>query len=150
MNDDRWTPHATVATIVEQDGRFLMTEEIALGQQVINQPAGHVEPGETIAAAAVRETLEETGWHIRPEGLVGLYIYTAPANGITYHRYCLFGTALRHDPQAELDDGIIGPRWMTIDELRSSDALRSRMVLTCVEDYLSGKRYPLSVIVEHP
>ena len=147
--NERWTPHATVATIVEQDGKFLMVEEIALGEQVINQPAGHIEPGETVVDAAVRETLEETGWHVEPEGLVGLYIYTAPANNITYHRYCLFGRAIRYDENASLDDGIIGPKWMTIDELRASDALRSRMVLTCAEDYLSGKRFPLSVIIEH-
>ena len=146
--NERWTPHATVATVVEQDGRFLMVEEVALGEQVINQPAGHIEPGETVVAAAVRETLEETGWQVEPQGLVGLYIYTAPANGITYHRYCLYGTAVRAVPGAELDDGIIGPRWMTLDELRSSHALRSAMVLTCVEDYLNGKRFPLAVINE--
>ena len=148
--NERWTPHATVATIVEQEGKFLMVEEIALGEQVINQPAGHMEAGETVVEAAVRETLEETGWHVEPEGLVGLYIYTSPANGVTYHRYCLFGRALRFDPDATLDDGIIGPVWMTIDELRASNALRSAMGLTCAEDYLQGKRYPLSVITEHP
>lgn len=147
---ERWTPHATVATIIEKDGRFLMVEELALGQQVLNQPAGHIEQGETVIAAAIRETLEETGWHVEPEGLVGLYTYTAPANQVTYHRYCLFGKALSYDDQAPLDDGIIGPRWMTIEELRNSDKLRSPMVLTCIEDYLQGKRFPLSVIIEHP
>ena len=147
---ERWTPHATVATIVEHEGRFLMVEEISLGLQVINQPAGHIEEGETIVAAARRETLEETGWLVEPEGLVGLYTYTAPANQVTYHRYCLFAKALNAVDGAVLDDGIIGPRWLTIDELRVSKQLRSPMVLTCIEDYLAGKRYPLDVIVEHP
>jgi len=147
---ERWTPHATVATIVEHEGRFLMVEEISLDQQVINQPAGHIEEGETVIDAARRETLEETGWLVEPEGLVGLYTYTAPANQVTYHRYCLFARALHAVEGAVLDDGIIGPRWLSIDELRTSTQLRSPMVLTCIEDYLAGKRYPLDVIVEHP
>lgn len=148
--NERWTPHVTVATITEQNGRFLMVEEVALGRQVINQPAGHVEQGETIIAAAVRETMEETGWQVRPEALLGLYIYTAPANGITYHRYCLIASPVAHDASAPLDEGIVGPRWMSAAELRASDCLRSPMVLTCVEDYLKGIRHPLSVIIEHP
>ncbi|WP_430462552.1 NUDIX hydrolase [Thalassolituus sp. LLYu03] len=147
---ERWTPHATVATVIEHQGRFLMVKEVALGAEVINQPAGHVEQGETIVAAAVREALEETGWEVAVQGLVGLYIYTAPANGITYHRYCFCGSPVREVPDAQLDDGIVGPVWMTIEELRTSQYLRSPMVLTCVEDYLKGTRYPLSVIVEHP
>lgn len=146
----RWTPHATVATVVEQDGRFLMVEELSSGARVINQPAGHIEENETILEAAKRESLEETGWHVEPQQLIGLYTYTAPANGVTYHRYCFFASAIRHDPAAELDSGIIGPKWMTIEELRSCPNLRSQMVLTCVEDYLRGKRFPLEIVVEHP
>jgi len=146
----RWTPHATVATIVVRDDRFLMVEEISAGEAVFNQPAGHIEAGETIEAAAIRETLEETGWHVTISGLLGLYTYTAPANGITYHRYCLIGEAINHDPDAELDEGMIGPQWLTIEELRASDRLRSPMVLTCMEDYISGRHYPLDVIIEHP
>ena len=147
---ERWTPHATVATVVYQDERFLMVEEMSRGNVVINQPAGHIEANETIVAAAVRETLEETGWEVRPNALVGLYTYTAPSNGITYHRYCLVAEAIGAVDGAELDQGIIGPRWMTIDELRTAPNLRSTMVLTCAEDFLKGKRYPLSIIVEHP
>ncbi|MFC3679989.1 NUDIX hydrolase [Bacterioplanoides pacificum] len=147
---DRWTPHATVATVVEQDGRFLMVEEISSGQTVINQPAGHVEAGETLQQAAIRESAEETGWQVEPLALLGLYTYTAPANGVTYHRYCFIARALKQIPDAPLDDGIIGPRWMTIEELRQCQNLRSSMVLTCVEDYLSGKSFPLTVITEHP
>ena len=147
---ERWTPHATVATVIEQDGRFLMVEEISSGKTVINQPAGHIEQGETIIEAARRETLEETGWQAEPQQLVGLYTYTAPSNGITYHRYCLSAKATHEVQNAQLDDGIIGPRWMTLDELRNCPNLRAQMVLTCVEDYLAGKHYPLDVIIEHP
>lgn len=147
---ERWTPHVTVATIVEQNGRFLMVEELSFGRRVINQPAGHVEQGETVIEAAIRETTEETGWTVEPTALLGLYTYTAPANGITYHRYCLIAKAIGHNPDAELDSGIIGPKWMTAAELRTSDVLRSPMVLTCVEDYLKGICFPLTVIVEHP
>lgn len=146
---ERWTPHATVATIIEQNGRFLMVEEMSCGQAVFNQPAGHIEEHETVLTAARRETLEETGWHIEPTSLVGLYIYKAPSNGVTYHRYCLAAQALQEIPNATLDDGIIGARWMSIEELRQCTRLRSPMVLTCVEDYLAGRRFPLDVIVEH-
>ncbi|WP_320820055.1 NUDIX hydrolase [Thalassolituus sp.] len=146
----RWTPHATVATIVFHNDRFLMVEELSAGEAVFNQPAGHIEAGETIETAAIRETLEETGWHVAITALLGLYTYTAPANGITYHRYCLIGEAINHDTDAELDEGIIGPQWLTIEELRSSSRLRSPMVLTCAEDYISGRHYPLDVITEHP
>lgn len=146
----RWTPHATVATVIEKDGQFLMVEEISGGQRVINQPAGHIEQGETILEAARRETLEETGWSAEPTHLIGLYTYTAPSNGVTYHRYCFAAKAIKAEENAILDDGIIGPRWMTIEELRNSPNLRSQMVLTCIEDYLAGKRFPLDVITEHP
>lgn len=146
----RWTPHATVATIVEKDGRFLMVEENINGIAVINQPAGHIEANETVLDAARRETLEETGWNVTPTALIGLYVYTAPSNGVTYHRYCFAANANSEVSNARLDDGIIGPRWMTIEELRTSEQLRSQMVLTCVEDYLAGRRFPLNLIVEHP
>lgn len=146
---NRWTPHSTVATVVEQDGKFLMIEEISSGQRVINQPAGHIESGETILDAARRETMEEAGWSVTPTELVGLYVYTAPSNGVTYHRYCFAATADQHHPDSPLDTGIIGPRWMTLEELRQCPNLRSSMVLSCVEDYLTGRRYPLNVIIEH-
>lgn len=146
---DRWTPHATVATVIEQDGKFLMIEEISSGQRVINQPAGHIEEGESVIEAACRETLEEAGWSVTPTALVGLYVYIAPTNGVTYHRYCFAASAQQHHPEAPLDDGIIGPRWMTIEELRQCPNLRSPMVLNCVEDYLSGRRFPLTLITEH-
>ena len=145
----RWTPHATVATIVEKDGRFLLVEEIASGERVINQPAGHVEANESLQQAAIRETLEETGWHVTPTALLGMYIYYAPANGVTYHRTCFIAQADREEPNAELDDGIIGPLWLTRDEIAArAELLRSELVLKCIDDYLAGRSFPLDYIHE--
>ena len=97
--------------------------------------------------AAVRETLEETGWHVELTGVVGIYLYTAPSNGITYQRVCFSAKPLRHDPELELDDGIIGPRWMSRDELAADpQRWRSELVLRCVDDYLAGVRYPLALV----
>lgn len=147
---ERWTPHATVATIVVHNDRFLMVEEMSDGRPVFNQPAGHIEANETIAEAAIRETLEETGWRVTPIALLGLYTYTAPSNGITYHRYCLIASAVESVKGAMLDDGIIGPQWLTYAELKASTRLRSPLVLTCIEDYLHKPHYPLDIITEHP
>ncbi|NVK41209.1 MAG: NUDIX hydrolase [Oceanospirillaceae bacterium] len=145
-----WTPHATVATIVERDGRFLLVEEISDGQRVINQPAGHVEEHETILAAAVRETLEETRWHVVPEHLVGLYTYRAPSNGVTYYRFCYTARALSEDPTARLDSDIVRAIWLTREELAARhEQLRSPLVLRCIDDYLAGRRFPLDFVVEH-
>ncbi|RTE67704.1 NUDIX hydrolase [Amphritea opalescens] len=147
----RWTPHATVATIIEQDGKFLCVEEqsVSQGQLVINQPAGHIEADESFVAAAVRETLEETAWHVTPTALIGIYVYTAPANGITYHRYCFAAQADSHDPTRPLDTGIERALWLSRAELDArQNQLRSPMVTRCIDDYLAGIRFPLSVIVE--
>ncbi len=145
----RWTPHATVACIIEQDGRFLLVEEMASGQRVINQPAGHLEQGESFINAARRETLEETGWLVEPEALLGLYTYYAPSNGVTYHRFCFIARAVRQVPNARLDDGIIGPLWLTREEIEARrPELRSELVTRCIDDYLRGTRYPLDFIQE--
>ncbi|TBW59136.1 NUDIX hydrolase [Marinobacter halodurans] len=143
-----WKPHATVAVITEKDGRFLMVEERSNGRIVFNQPAGHVEEHETILDAARREALEETGWSVEPRHFLGLYTYLAPANGRTYYRMCFVAEALQHKTE-ELDDDIIAAHWLTYDELRErQESLRSPLVLRCVEDYLAGRRFPLSVIVD--
>lgn len=147
----RWTPHATVATIVEKDGRFLLIEEWSnsLNKLVINQPAGHLEADETFIDAAIRETLEETGWTVTPEKLLGMYVYTAPSNGITYHRYCFIARAISHDPSLPLDDGIERAIWLSREELEARrDDLRSPMVTRCIDDYLAGQNYPLDIIIE--
>ena len=144
-----WTPHATVAVIVEDDhGRFLLVEDLSHGQVVLNQPAGHVEEGERILDAAQRETLEETGWEVVPEHFLGVYTYKAPANGVTYYRFCFSARALGRVTD-ELDDGIIAAHWLTPGEIRSqADKLRSPLVMQCIEDYRNGRRFPLDVIVE--
>jgi 8-oxo-dGTP pyrophosphatase MutT (NUDIX family) len=144
-----WTPHATVAVVVEDDqGRFLMVEESSHGQLVFNQPAGHVEEDERILDAARREALEETGYQVRPDYFLGLYTFTAPANGVTYYRFCFAATALKKITD-NLDDDIIAAHWLTLDQLRErKHQLRSPLVLQCIEDYRNGRRFPLDVIVE--
>ncbi|WP_295477726.1 NUDIX hydrolase [uncultured Pseudomonas sp.] len=142
-----WHAHVTVATLVEDQGRFLFVEELQNGQAVLNQPAGHLDPNESLQRAAVRETLEETGWDVELTGVVGIYLYTAPSNGVTYQRICFAAKALRHHPEARLDDGIIGPRWLTRDELlEQRPRWRSELVLRCVDDYLHGERFSLELL----
>lgn len=152
---ERWTPHATVATIVEKDGKFLLVEERRLINEqgefgiVYNQPAGHVDEGESIMAAAIRETLEETRWQVKLKHLVGIYIFTAPANGITYHRYCFAAEALMHQAESELDDGILDAKWFSWEEIQTLNNLRSPLVKRCLQDHIDGKQYPLDLIYEH-
>ena len=151
----RWTPHATVATIVEKDGKFLLVEENRLINTqgdfgiVYNQPAGHVDEGESIMAAAIRETFEETRWQVKLKHLVGIYIFTAPANGVTYHRYCFAAEATVHQASSQLDDGILDAKWFSWEEIQQLDNLRSTLVKRCIQDHLDGKHYPLDLIYEH-
>ena len=143
----RFTPHVTVATIVEDNGRFLMVEELAEGRAVFNQPAGHLEADESLIQAALRETLEETGWDVELTAVTGIYLYTAPSNGITYQRICFAAKPVRHHPDLALDHGIIGPQWLTRDALiTQSKRLRSELVMQCIDDYLAGERFALSLI----
>ncbi|UXY55324.1 NUDIX hydrolase [Pseudomonas tohonis] len=143
----RFTPHVTVATLVEDQGRFLMVEEISDGRAVLNQPAGHLEADESLIQAALRETLEETGWEVELTAVTGIYLYTAPSNGVTYQRVCFAARPLRHRPEHELDTGIIGPRWLTRDELLAHrEQWRSPLIIRCIDDYLAGERFPLSLI----
>ncbi len=143
----RFTPHVTVATIIEDNGRFLMVEELAEGRAVFNQPAGHLEADESLIQAALRETLEETGWDVELTAVTGIYLYTAPSNGITYQRICFAAKPVRHHPDLALDHGIIGPQWLTRDELiTQSKRLRSELVMQCIDDYLAGERFALSLI----
>ncbi|MEZ5524272.1 MAG: NUDIX hydrolase [Pseudomonadales bacterium] len=142
-----WYPHLTVATIVESDGKFLMVKEISDGDVVLNQPAGHVDENETLFEAALRETLEETGWHVELEYLVGFYCYTSPNNGTTYFRALFAAKALQREPDYQLDEGILEAHWLSLEEVKRQQAmLRSPMVVSCIEDYLSGKRIPLDSI----
>jgi len=142
-----WNPHITVATVVEDQGRFLLVEEFAGEKAVLNQPAGHLEANESLLQAALRETLEETGWEVELTAVTGIYLYTAPSNGVTYQRVCFAARPLRHLPDSPLDHGIIGPCWMTRDELAAMpERWRSELVVRCIDDYLRGERFPLALI----
>lgn len=144
----RWIPHVTVAAVVEEKGRFLLVEEVVGGRRVFNQPAGHWEQGEDLLAAVVRETREETGYAFVPDAVLGVYHWDRPAGDASYLRIAFLGRLTGHDPDLALDRGIIGPRWMSRDEmLARAAALRSPQVLRCVDDYLAGRRYPLDLLV---
>jgi ADP-ribose pyrophosphatase YjhB (NUDIX family) len=144
-----WYAHVTVATVIEDNGRFLFVKEFKNGKLVLNQPAGHLEPNETLREAALRETLEETAWEVELTGLVGLYLYTAPSNNVTYQRICFAARALRHHPDRALDSDIHAAVWLTREQLLA-DPLRwrSELVPRCIEEYLAGPAYPLDVIRE--
>lgn len=142
-----WKPHVTVAALAEQDGKFLLVEERVEGRRCLNQPAGHLEQGESLLQAVARETLEETGYRFRPETLVGIYRWRSPADGRTFLRFAFYGQCSERDARRRLDEGIIGPIWLSPDELsaRSSEA-RSPLVLRCIADCLAGCRYPLALL----
>ncbi|MCH7817552.1 MAG: NUDIX hydrolase [Proteobacteria bacterium] len=143
-------PHVTVATVVERDRRFLMVKEKSEGMIVYNQPAGHLEIGETLAAAAVRETLEETSWQVKISQFLGVYHYTSPLNGICYIRHCFIAEPVRQVAGAELDNDILETLWLSLQEVEAlSTAMRSPMVLNVIRDYLRGIRYPLSLISDY-
>ena len=146
MESGEWLPCLTVATIIEREGRFLLVEEYADGEELVyNQPAGHLDEHETLAAGAIRETLEETAWEVDVSAIVGVYYWTHP-KGHTFVRTCFSGTALYYHPNQPLDDGIARTVWLTRNEVAAlGPKLRSPMVLRCIDDYLAGKRYPLEL-----
>jgi ADP-ribose pyrophosphatase YjhB (NUDIX family) len=146
-----WKPELTVAAVVEEQGRFLMVEERAGRRRVFNQPAGHVEEGEDLLHAVVRETLEETAWHFEPQHMVGVYLWKNPANHKTFLRIAYCGALRGQDVGRPLDVGILRAHWLTRDQLLGHEArLRSPMVLRCVDDYLAGIRYPLALLSQLP
>ena len=145
-----FNPHVTVATVIEKDGKYLFVEEISSGKVVINQPAGHLDPDETLAQAAIRETLEETGHHITLTHYLGTYLYTAPSNCVTYVRHSFCGSVDRYDSKYPLDKGIIGPLWLSYDEfMAQSKRHRAPLVKICLDDFRAGKRFPLDIIYHH-
>ncbi len=142
-----WLPHVTVATVVERDGKYLLVEEVSNGDLVFNQPAGHLDPNETLQQAAIRETWEETGWKVALQGIVGIALYTSPNNQVTYHRTTFFAQAVSHAPEKPLDEGIEQALWLSYEEmLANSDRMRSELVIKSVEQYRDGHRYPLDMI----
>lgn len=147
VTDQQWKPNTTVAAIIERDGKFMMIEEYSRGQLVINQPAGHLEYGETLTDAVVREVREETAWGFIPDSMVGLYMFPSPTSDVTYLRICFTGQCHDHKPDQPLDDGIQRVLWLSLDEIRQRhDQLRSPMVLSSIMDYLAGNRVPLDYL----
>ncbi len=144
-----WKPHVTVAAIAEQDDKFLIVEEKVDGQLVYNQPAGHLDPGESLIEAVIRETFEETAWTFQPEALVGIQLWRHPLHGESYLRFSFCGSCREHHAQQALDEGIEQAVWLNRDELiDNSHKLRSPMVLRSIDDYLDGRRYSLDIL-EH-
>ena len=142
-------PVTTVATIVVHDGAFLLVEEETRDGVRFNQPAGHLEAGETLVAAATRETLEETGYHVVPTALIGIYRWQAPVTGATFIRFAFAADLLSHEPHRTLDEGILRAFWLSYDDLVASrDQHRSPLVLRCVDDFRAGVRRPLDFVTE--
>lgn len=145
-----WKPNVTVAAVVQRDGRFLLVEEETDTGLAFNQPAGHLEEGESLVAAVVREALEETAYHFVPTHLVGIYNWQRPDKEVTYLRFAFGGEMRGHEAGRQLDDGILAARWFTLDEVRATRARhRSPLILRCIEDQLAGKAYPLDLLVHY-
>lgn len=143
----RWSPHVTVAAVVERDGHFLVVEEETQDGVRINQPAGHLEAGESLVSACAREALEETAHLVTPEALVGVYQWPRPDGAVSYLRFAFSATVRGVDAGRALDAGILRACWMTRDELAAcSERHRSPLVLRCIDDYLAGRRFPLDLI----
>ena len=146
-----WQPDVTVATVVVADGRLLIVEESVHGRLVLNQPAGHLEPDESLAEAALRETREESGWDVRLTGFLGAYQWKAPGEdgheGRHYLRFAFAAEPVAHDPAHPLDTGIVRALWMTPAELvRERERHRSPLVWQAVDDHLAGRRLPLDLL----
>ena len=145
-----WKPNVTVAAVIAHDGKFLLVEEETAQGIRFNQPAGHLEADESLLAAVVRETLEESAYHFKPTHLIGIYRWHSDESDTTYLRFAFTGEITGHEPERALDAGIIRAAWFTPDEIRTSAPRhRSPLILRCVEDYLAGKRYPLEILTHY-
>jgi ADP-ribose pyrophosphatase YjhB (NUDIX family) len=145
-----WKPHATVAAIIERDNKFLMVEELIHGEHIFNQPAGHLDPGESLIDAAIRETQEETAWQFIPEAVTGIYLWRNPESDSdedTFLRVTICGSCSNHIAEQALDKGILRAVWKTREQLLDKNIkLRSPMIIKGIDDYLAGKRYPLELL----
>lgn len=157
---ERWKPSVTVAAIIERrdgDGqaRFLLVEEHTAEGLRLNNPAGHLDPGESPLQGVVREALEETARHFTPTHVLGVYLsrFQRPSTGedITYLRLAYGGSVGEPDPARALDQGIVRTLWMTLQEVRdSAPRHRSPLVLQCIEDWVAGQRHPLELVYTDP
>ena len=139
--------HTTVATVVPQQGRFLMVQEKSGESLVYNQPAGHVEVGEGLLAAAVRETYEETGWQVRIERLIGIYSHVHKERGIHYLRHCFLAMPEKQSAVTPPDSDIVQALWLSHDEIKAMpDQLRSPLVLQALASHIAGEAYLLELI----
>lgn len=146
---DPWKPHVTVAAVIEQGGRFLFVEETTHDGLRLNQPAGHLEPGESLVQACVRETLEETAYAFVPTHLLGTYLWRSD-NGLTYLRFAFVGTLGSHDAARPLDTGIVRTLWLNPEELNDLTPMhRSPLVMQCVRDFRAGQRFDLEAVRTH-
>lgn len=145
----RWKPNVTVAALIQgEDGRYLIVEEDTDDGLRFNQPAGHLEKGESLIDAVKREVLEETGYEFEPQGLVGIYLADkAGSSDVTYLRFNFFGKTTVHHPELPLDEGIVAARWLTAEEIiASADRHRSPLVVKSLQDWLAGARFPMEVL----
>lgn len=143
-----WKPDVTVAALVERAGRFLIVEERIGGRLVLNQPAGHVEDGESLRSAVIRETLEESAWHFEPDALLGLYLWRS-ARGHSTLRIAFTGSVSAHEAQRTLDPPVLAAHWLSRAELEARRSqLRTPLVLRCIDDFLAGQRLPLSAVAD--
>lgn len=142
--------HLTVAVVVEHENRYLMVRELCTDAMRYNQPAGHVEPGETPVEAAIRETHEETGWHIAPTSIISFSTYKAASNGVTYYRLAFAAKAIKFDESAEIDSDIEEAVWLSYEEIQGlTGQLRSPLVLEALDDFRSGQCYSLDLLKVH-
>lgn len=142
-----WKPHVTVAAIIEREQRFLIVEEETSNGLAFNQPAGHLEPSESLIDAVIREVSEETAWTFTPEYITSIQLWRKQADADSFLRICFVGSCSNHQANQVLDDGIIATHWLTRDELAANQSkLRSPLVLTTIDQYLAGERHPLSLL----
>jgi 8-oxo-dGTP pyrophosphatase MutT (NUDIX family) len=141
-----WRPSVTVAAVIERDGRFLFVEEMQDGRRVLNQPAGHLDPGETILAACAREVMEETAHRFEPTALVGIYRWHYKPADVTFLRFCFSGKILGVE-NTPLDREILALHWLSPAELKAKSSMhRSPLVQQCLDDFLAGNNFPLTVL----
>ncbi|NBV74474.1 MAG: NUDIX hydrolase [Methylococcaceae bacterium] len=142
-----WKPHVTVAAIIERDQQFLVVEEHTEQGRRFNQPAGHLEDGESLTAAVQREVLEETGWQFEPKELIAVQLWRKTAEHPTFLRFCFSGQLIQHESDRSLDPDIIATHWLSRAQLAENpDSLRSPLVLKSIDEYLKNQPLPLSVL----